>query len=45
MTSKPGEQTVTIDILPRISRSEGNQTMKLGNELFECVWPFCEVGA
>ena len=29
MTSKTGTQTVTIKILPNISRSKGNQTMKL----------------
>ena len=30
MTSQPGEQTIAIHILPNISRSKGNQTMKLG---------------
>ena len=29
MTSKTGTQTVTIQILPNISGSKGNQTMKL----------------
>ena len=29
MTSKTGTQTVTINILPNISRSKANQTMKL----------------
>ena len=29
MTSQPGLQTITIHILPNISRSKGNQTMKL----------------
>ena len=28
MTSQPGEQTTAINILPNISRSKGNQTMK-----------------
>ena len=28
MTSQPGQQTIVIHILPNISRSEGNQTMK-----------------
>ena len=28
MTSQPGKQTILIHILPKISRSEGNQTMK-----------------
>ena len=30
MTSQPGKQTITIHILPSISRSKGNQTMKFG---------------
>ena len=30
MTSEPGQQTITIHILPNISRSKGNQTMKFG---------------
>ena len=30
MTSQPGQQTITIHMLPNISRSKGNQTMKLG---------------
>ena len=29
MTSQPGQQTIAIHILPNISRSKGNQTMKL----------------
>ena len=28
MTSKPGKQTIAIKILPNISPSKGNQTMK-----------------
>ena len=28
--TQPGEQTVTIHILPNISRSKDNQTMKFG---------------
>ena len=28
MTSQTGQQTITVHILPNISRSEGNQTMK-----------------
>ena len=28
MTSKSGKQTIVIHILPNISRSKGNQTMK-----------------
>ena len=28
MTSKTGKQTITINILPDISKSKGNQTMK-----------------
>ena len=30
MTSQPGKQTITTHILPNISRSKGNQTMKFG---------------
>ena len=30
MTSQPGQQTIAIRILPNISRSKGNQAMKLG---------------
>ena len=35
MTSKPGQQTIVIHILPNISRSKGNQTIKL-DQLIEC---------
>ena len=30
MTSQPGLQTIAIHILPNMSQSKGNQTMKLG---------------
>ena len=30
MTSQPGLQTVVIQILPNISQSKGNRTMKFG---------------
>ena len=30
MMSQPGKQTIAIHILPNISRSEGNQTIKFG---------------
>ena len=30
MTSQPGYQTIVIQILPNISRSKGNQTLKFG---------------
>ena len=30
MTSQPGKQTIAIHILPNISRSKGNLTMKFG---------------
>ena len=30
MTSQPGLQTIAIHILPIISQSKGNQTMKFG---------------
>ena len=35
MTSQPGQQTIIIHILPNISRSKGNQTIKFG-QLIEC---------
>ena len=35
MTSQPGYQTITIHMLPNISRKIGNQTMKFGR-LIEC---------
>ena len=35
MTSQPGKQTIAIHILPNISRSKSNQTMKFG-QLIEC---------
>ena len=28
MTSQPGKQTISIHLLPNISRSKGNQTIK-----------------
>ena len=30
MTSQPGLQTIAIHVLPNISKSKGNQTMKRG---------------
>ena len=30
MTSRPGLQTIAIQILPNILQSKGNQTMKFG---------------
>ena len=30
MTSRPGKQTIAIHILPNISRSKDNQTMRFG---------------
>ena len=32
MTSQPGLQTIAIHILPNISQSKGNQTMKFGQQ-------------
>ena len=32
MTSQPGKQTIAIHILPNISRSKGNQTVKCGQQ-------------
>ena len=31
MMSQPGQQAIAIHILPNISRSKGNQTMKFGH--------------
>ena len=31
MASQPGQQTITIYILPNISQSKGNQTKKFGH--------------
>ena len=36
MTSQPNSQIITIDILPNISRSKSNQTMKFG-QLIEYI--------
>ena len=36
MTSQPEKQTIAIHILPDISRSKGNQTMKFG-QLIEYI--------
>ena len=33
MTSQTGQQIITIHILPNISRSKGNQTMKFGQSV------------
>ena len=30
MTSQPGQQTITINILPNVSQSKSSQTMKIG---------------
>ena len=30
MTSRPGKQTIAVHILPNISKSKGDQTMKFG---------------
>ena len=35
MTSQPGKQTFAVHILPDISKSKGNQTVKFG-QLLEC---------
>ena len=37
MTSQPGQQTIATHILPNISRSKGNRTMKLG-QLIEYIF-------
>ena len=33
MTSQPGLQTMSIHILPNISQSKGNQTIKFGQAI------------
>ena len=33
MTPQPGKQTIAIHILPNISQSEDNQTMKFGQSI------------
>ena len=33
MTSQPGKETIAIYILPNISRSKDNQTMKFGQSI------------
>ena len=33
MTSQPGLQTIAIHLLPNISQSKGNQTMKFGQQI------------
>ena len=35
MTSQPGQKTIVIHMLPNISRSKCNQTIKFG-QLIEC---------
>ena len=35
MTPQPGKQVIAMHILPNISRSKGNQTMKFGQSI-EC---------
>ena len=37
MTSQTGQQIIRMHILPNISRSKGNQTIKLG-PLMDIVW-------
>ena len=34
ITSKPVRQTITIHIIPNISRNKGNQTMKFGQFIY-----------
>ena len=40
MTSQPGQQAIAIHILPNISRSKDNQTLKFG-QLIECNMTKC----
>ena len=49
MTSQSGQQTIVMHILPNISRSKGNQTIKFGqlieynmrNIFLEKLYPKC----
>ena len=46
MTSQPGSQTITIHILPSISRNKDNQTMKFGQLVeYNMQGPFQKVRA
>ena len=38
MTSQTGKQTITICVLPDISISKGNQTMKFGQFIEYNMW-------
>ena len=43
LTSQPGEQTITTHMLPNISRSKDNETMKLGQLIEYNKWrKFCQ---
>ena len=37
MTSQPGWQTITVHILENVSRSKGNQTMRLGQLIEQLI--------
>ena len=50
MASQPGLQTIAIHILPNISQSKGNQTMKFGqlikyNQINIFLQKLCEKGS
>ena len=38
MTLQPGKQTIVIHILPNISKSKDNQTMKFGQLIEHNMW-------
>ena len=38
MTSQTGKQIITIYLLPNVSRSKGNQTIKFGQSMENNLW-------
>ena len=43
-TTKSGQLTIKAPI-PQNGQLHSNKSSATADELFECVWPFCEVGA
>ena len=41
MTSQPGKQIIAMHILPSISRSKGNHTMKFGKKFLKFLNSSC----
>ena len=42
MTSQSGQQIITTPMLPNISRSKGNQTIKLNQLIEHDMWNFID---